>query len=226
MEEEDDGRVWSASPRPVVASGVRCGREEEEKRKSSLPAEEGCYGGLTQSRPTASRPAGTARIAIDSKPPHGSSPFGHVANSSCPNHLQAFGGFVQTTYKPSVVLSRIRPTGRMAVLVRCSRKDEGQVRRTKVKWAGRGGPALPGRDLACCPMGAARRTNGSVHRPGVFLRWRGGRCRRNAGFPEKNSREPRGLGARSEFSSGAAAEWSGAVTRPLGAMDRPKGATR
>ena len=50
---------------------------------------------LTQSRPTAFRPAGTSRIAIDSKPPHGSSPYGHVANSSCPNHLQAFGGFVQ-----------------------------------------------------------------------------------------------------------------------------------
>jgi hypothetical protein len=33
--------------------------------------------------------------AIDSKPPHGFSPYGHVANSSCPNHLQAFGGFVQ-----------------------------------------------------------------------------------------------------------------------------------
>jgi hypothetical protein len=43
---------------------------------------------------------------IDSKPPHGFSPYGHVANSSCPNHLQAFGGFVQTTYKPSVLLFR------------------------------------------------------------------------------------------------------------------------
>jgi hypothetical protein len=40
-------------------------------------------GGLTQSRPTAFRPAGTSRIAP-----------------------------VQTAYKPSAVLSRIRPTGR------------------------------------------------------------------------------------------------------------------
>jgi hypothetical protein len=61
-------------------------------------------------------------FAIDSKPPHGFSPFGHVAFAidsvppqrhltlrarrvrSCPNDLQAFGRFVQTTYKPSVVL--------------------------------------------------------------------------------------------------------------------------
>ena len=37
--------------------------------------------------------------AFDSKPPHGLSPFGHVANSSCPNHLQAFGSFVRILFQ-------------------------------------------------------------------------------------------------------------------------------
>jgi hypothetical protein len=32
---------------------------------------------------------------LGANPPHGFSPCGHVANSSCLNHLQAFGGFVQ-----------------------------------------------------------------------------------------------------------------------------------
>jgi hypothetical protein len=38
---------------------------------------------------------GQSLRAFDSKPPHGFSPCGHGANSACPNHLQAFGGFVK-----------------------------------------------------------------------------------------------------------------------------------
>jgi hypothetical protein len=51
------------------------------------------YGGRIE-KVMSGRPSFALR-AIDSKPPHGFSPCGHVANSSCPNHRQAFGGFVQ-----------------------------------------------------------------------------------------------------------------------------------